>query len=162
MREEPGSLLPKADFTRREFVVTSLAAGFALAVQPVSAQTITTDTRGLDAGEVKITVKDGTIPGYRAMPDHGGPFPGYQKNREPMLRVMRKHRAALKDIDVAFVCMNLPYTMPPDEAAEAVKAFKPKVVYPYHYRGSKTEEFAAALKNAAGIEVRLRKLEGEQ
>src|SRR5258708_2467904 len=43
---------------------------------------------------------------------------------------------ALKDIDVAFVCMNLPYTMPPEEAAEAVRAFKPKVVYPYHYRGS--------------------------
>src|SRR6202453_105452 len=42
---------------------------------------------------------------------------------------------ALKNIDVAFVCMNLPYTMPPEEAAEAVKAFHPKVVIPYHYRG---------------------------
>ena len=43
---------------------------------------------------------------------------------------------ALKNIDVAFVCMNLPYTMPPEEAADAVKAFHPKVVIPYHYRGS--------------------------
>ena len=43
---------------------------------------------------------------------------------------------ALKNIDVAFVCMNLPYTMPPDEAADAVKAFHPKIVIPYHYRGS--------------------------
>ena len=43
---------------------------------------------------------------------------------------------ALTDIDIAFVTMNLPYTMPPEEAAECVKAFKPKIVYPYHYRGS--------------------------
>ena len=43
---------------------------------------------------------------------------------------------ALKNIDVAFICMNLPYTMTPEEAASAVKAFHPKVVIPYHYRGS--------------------------
>jgi len=42
----------------------------------------------------------------------------------------------LTDIDIAFVCMNLPYTMPVDKAAEAVLAFKPTVVYPYHYRGT--------------------------
>ena len=42
---------------------------------------------------------------------------------------------SLKDIDVAFVCMNLPYTMDVKEAADAVLAFKPKIVYPYHYRG---------------------------
>ncbi len=42
---------------------------------------------------------------------------------------------ALKNIDIAFVCMNMPYTMDVDEAADAVLAFKPKVVYPYHYRG---------------------------
>src|SRR5439155_17729204 len=51
---------------------------------------------------------------------------------------------ALKNIDVAFVCMNLPYTMPPEEAAEAVRAFKPKVVYPYHYRGSDVKAFESA------------------
>ena len=75
MHEDAVSLLPKTEFTRREFVVTSLAAGFALAVRPVSAQTITTDSSGLVAGEVKIPVADGEIPGYRAMPDKGGPFP---------------------------------------------------------------------------------------
>src|SRR5262245_12933665 len=75
MQQEMLSLMPKVDFTRRDFVVTSLAAGFALAVQPVSAETITTDTKGLEAGEVKIPVKDGQIPGYRAMPASGGPFP---------------------------------------------------------------------------------------
>lgn len=62
----------------------------------------------------------------------------------------------LKNIDVAFVCMNLPYTMPPDEAATAVKAFKPKVVYPYHYRGSDLKVFAAGLAGQ-GIEIRERK-----
>ncbi len=66
---------PRADLTRRGFVVTSLAAGFALAVQPVTADTIKTDSEGLEAGEVKIPVKDGEIPGYRAMPAKGGPFP---------------------------------------------------------------------------------------
>jgi L-ascorbate metabolism protein UlaG (beta-lactamase superfamily) len=62
---------------------------------------------------------------------------------------------ALKNIDVAFIPMNLPYTMTPAEAADAVKAFKPKIVYPYHYRGQKVEEFADALKGA-GIDVRIR------
>ncbi len=63
---------------------------------------------------------------------------------------------ALKNIDVAFVCMNLPYTMTPAEAADGVKAFKPKVVYPYHYRGSDLDVFAAGLKGS-GVEVRMRK-----
>jgi carboxymethylenebutenolidase len=75
MDEELKSLLPKLDFTRREFVVTTLAAGFALAVGPVSAQTITTETSGLKVGEVKIPVADGEIPAYRAMPSAGGSFP---------------------------------------------------------------------------------------
>lgn len=69
------SLTPTTDFSRRGFVVTTLTAGFALAVQPVSAQTITTDSEGLTAGEVNIPVKDGEIPAYRAMPAKGGPFP---------------------------------------------------------------------------------------
>jgi len=62
--------------------------------------------------------------------------------------------AALKDIDVAFIPMNLPYTMSPDEAAAAVKAFKPKIVYPYHYRGQDTTVFQKDLAGS-GIEVRL-------
>jgi L-ascorbate metabolism protein UlaG (beta-lactamase superfamily) len=61
---------------------------------------------------------------------------------------------ALKNIDVAFVCMNLPYTMPPEEAADAVKAFHPRVVIPYHYFGSDLSVFEKALAGT-GIEVRL-------
>jgi carboxymethylenebutenolidase len=75
MKEDVLSLLPGVSVSRREFVVTSLAAGFAMAVQPVGAQTIKTDDKGLTAGEVKIPVKDGEMPAYRAMPAEGGPFP---------------------------------------------------------------------------------------
>ena len=63
---------------------------------------------------------------------------------------------ALSHIDVAFVCMNLPYTMPPSEAAACIRAFRPKVVYPYHYRGSDPSEVSRALAGLP-IEVRLRK-----
>jgi carboxymethylenebutenolidase len=70
------TMTPAPDLTRREFLVSSLSAGFALVVQPVVAQTtITTDSSGLIAGEVKIPVKDGEIPAYRALPEKGGPFP---------------------------------------------------------------------------------------
>lgn len=61
---------------------------------------------------------------------------------------------ALKNIYVAFVCMNLPYTMPADEAAEAVKAFHPQIVIPYHDRGSDLSVFKNDLQGT-GIEVRL-------
>jgi carboxymethylenebutenolidase len=75
MHEELVGLLPEEP-TRRGFIVTSLAAGFALAVQPVMGQTvITTDAEGLEAGEVKIPVGDGRIPAYRAMPSKGKKFP---------------------------------------------------------------------------------------
>ncbi len=77
LNEDLVSLLPEApDVTRRTFMVTSLTAGFAIAVQPIQAQsTITTDTNGLVAGEAKIPVKDGEIPAYRAMPAKGKNFP---------------------------------------------------------------------------------------
>lgn len=61
---------------------------------------------------------------------------------------------ALKNIDVAFLPMNLPYTMTEEQAADAVKAFKPKIVYPYHYKGSDPQKFATLVGSAS--EVRLR------
>ncbi len=67
--------MPTFNLTRRDFLVTSLAAGFALAVRPVAAETITTDTEGLKAGEVSIPVAEGEIPAYRARPATAGPFP---------------------------------------------------------------------------------------
>ncbi|MGE0387899.1 MAG: dienelactone hydrolase family protein [Gammaproteobacteria bacterium] len=63
-----------AGFTRREFVVTALTAGFAAAVSPVTAATIATSADGLEAGEVKIPVAGGEMPAYRAAPRGTGPF----------------------------------------------------------------------------------------
>lgn len=68
---------------------------------------------------------------------------------------------ALQNIDVAFVCMNMPYTMTVEQAADAVLAFKPKVVYPFHYRGqvglSDVDHFKELVnKGNEGIDVRLR------
>jgi L-ascorbate metabolism protein UlaG (beta-lactamase superfamily) len=68
---------------------------------------------------------------------------------------------SLKNIDVAFVCMNLPYTMDVSQASSAVLEFKPKIVYPYHYRGkeglSDTEAFKKLVNTGdAAIDVRLR------
>jgi len=60
---------------------------------------------------------------------------------------------ALKDIDVAFIPMNLPYTMTVEQAADAVRAFRPAIVYPYHYRGSDVEAFKRLVGDAS--EVRL-------
>ncbi|HTI65985.1 MAG TPA: MBL fold metallo-hydrolase [Caulobacteraceae bacterium] len=68
---------------------------------------------------------------------------------------------ALRNITVAFLAMNPPRTMSPLEAAECAKAFRPKIVYPYHYKGADPADFAGAMKATPGVEVRLRKLEGE-
>jgi L-ascorbate metabolism protein UlaG (beta-lactamase superfamily) len=62
---------------------------------------------------------------------------------------------ALRNIDVAFVCMNLPYTMTPEAAADAVRAFHPAIVYPYHYSQSDLTVFSKALEGT-GIDVRIR------
>jgi carboxymethylenebutenolidase len=77
MHDELKSLFPSTpDVTRRTFVVTSLSAGFALAVQPIQTQTvIITDTNGLNHGEVKIPLRGGEIPAYRAVPTRGSNFP---------------------------------------------------------------------------------------
>src|SRR5215207_4988749 len=69
------SLAGRTTLSRCTVVMTSLATGFALAVQPVAAQTtITTDTSGLRAGEVRVKTPTGEIPAFRAMPAKGGPF----------------------------------------------------------------------------------------
>jgi len=64
----------------------------------------------------------------------------------------------LKNIDVAFLPMNLPYTMTPEMVAEAAKSFMPKILYPYHYGDTNPEELVKLLKGS-GIEVRIRSLQ---
>jgi len=65
---------------------------------------------------------------------------------------------ALKKIDIAFLPMNLPYTMTPEMVADAAKAFKPKILYPYHFGDTDPARLAPLLKNEPGIEVRIREL----
>ena len=70
------SLLPAEGFPRRSFIGTAVGAGFALATQPISAQTVvTTDTQGLLAGEIMVPAADRQLPGYRAMPAGGSKLP---------------------------------------------------------------------------------------
>jgi L-ascorbate metabolism protein UlaG (beta-lactamase superfamily) len=63
---------------------------------------------------------------------------------------------ALERIDVAFLPMNLPYTMTPEMVADAARAFKPKILYPYHTGETNVSRLVALLKDAPGIEVRVR------
>jgi L-ascorbate metabolism protein UlaG (beta-lactamase superfamily) len=63
---------------------------------------------------------------------------------------------ALKDIDIAFLPMNLPYTMTPEMVADAARAFRPKVLYPYHYGQTDPEKLSELLKDEKDIEVRIR------
>lgn len=65
---------------------------------------------------------------------------------------------ALKGIDVAFLPMNLPYTMTPEMVADAAKAFRPKVLYPYHYGDTDPQKLVQLLKKDKGIDVRIRNL----
>ena len=65
---------------------------------------------------------------------------------------------ALKDIDVAFLPMNLPYTMTPEMVADAAKAFKPRVLYPYHTGDTDVSKLVALMKGVDGIDVRIRKM----
>jgi L-ascorbate metabolism protein UlaG (beta-lactamase superfamily) len=65
---------------------------------------------------------------------------------------------ALRDIDCAFLPMNLPYTMTPEMVADVAQAIQPKILYPYHYGDTDTAKLVALLKEQPGIEVRIRKL----
>jgi L-ascorbate metabolism protein UlaG (beta-lactamase superfamily) len=66
---------------------------------------------------------------------------------------------ALGGIDIAFLPMNLPYTMTPEMVADAAKTFWPRILYPYHYGDTDTKHLVELLKEEPGIEVRIRKME---
>jgi L-ascorbate metabolism protein UlaG (beta-lactamase superfamily) len=65
---------------------------------------------------------------------------------------------ALKGIDIAFLPMNIPPTMTPEMVADAAMAFKPKILYPYHYRDTDTSKLLDLMKDTKGIEIRIRKM----
>ena len=66
---------------------------------------------------------------------------------------------ALKSIDIAFLPMNLPYTMTPEMVADAARTFKPKILYPYHFGKTDTARLVSLLKDQPEIEVRIRPME---
>ncbi|MBE3036174.1 MAG: MBL fold metallo-hydrolase [Candidatus Atribacteria bacterium] len=66
---------------------------------------------------------------------------------------------AIENIDIAFLPMNLPYTMTPEMVVDAAELFKPKILYPYHYGDTDTSKLEELLKNHQEIEVRVRKME---
>ena len=65
---------------------------------------------------------------------------------------------SLRNIDIAFLPMNLPYTMTPEMVADAAKAFRPKILYPYHYGNTDTSKLTYLLRDEKDIEVRIRKM----
>jgi L-ascorbate metabolism protein UlaG (beta-lactamase superfamily) len=65
---------------------------------------------------------------------------------------------SLRNIDIAFLPMNLPYTMTPEMVADAAKAFRPKILYPYHYGNTDPSRLIELLKDEKDIEVRIRKM----
>jgi L-ascorbate metabolism protein UlaG (beta-lactamase superfamily) len=65
----------------------------------------------------------------------------------------------LKNIDCAFLPMNLPYTMTPEMVADAAKAFKPKVLYPYHYGETDPSKLVELMKDVPEVEIRIRKMQ---
>ena len=66
---------------------------------------------------------------------------------------------SLEDIAVAFLPMNLPYTMTPEMVADAARAFRPTILYPYHFSGTDPQRLVELLKGEKGIEVRVRAME---
>ncbi len=64
----------------------------------------------------------------------------------------------LKDIDIAFLPMNLPFTMTPEMVADAAKAFKPKILYPYHFGNTDTSRLLDLMKDTKEVEIRIRKM----
>jgi L-ascorbate metabolism protein UlaG (beta-lactamase superfamily) len=65
---------------------------------------------------------------------------------------------ALQDVAIAFLPMNLPYTMTPEMVADAARAFRPRILYPYHFGDTDTARLVALLKDEKGIEVRVRQM----
>jgi len=98
-----------------------------------------TDTLATAQGDLKITFGDKRV--YVA---------GDTENIPEM--------AELEQIDVAFLPMNLPYTMTPEMVVQAVRTFKPRIVYPYHFGNTDTSQLVRLLKDMEHVEVRIRKL----
>ncbi|MBI3940827.1 MAG: MBL fold metallo-hydrolase [Acidobacteria bacterium] len=140
-------------------------------VAPAAVQQTVTDAKVLNNGETTRVLDIGieAVPMYNLKPNASGEIRHTKGRGNGYVLTLGNQRIyfsgdtdcipemkELKNIDIAFVCMNPPNTMPPAEAAECVNAFKPKVVYPYHFRGSDVEVFRKAV-TAPGVEVKVEK-----
>ena len=150
-----------------------LKKGGTVVVAPAAVAKTITEAQTINNGEKKTVagISIETVPMYNLKrgPESGGLFHDKGRGNGYILTFGDKRlyisgdtectpeMKALKNIDVAFLCMNLPYTMPPSEAAECARAFQPKIVYPYHFRGQNIQEFADALQSTPGVAVRSRK-----
>jgi len=126
-------------------------------------------------GDTKVfgTISVKAVPAYniKHMRDGGQPFHPKGQGNGYVIRFGDKkvyvagdtenipEMADLKDIDIAFLPMNLPYTMTPEMCAAAAESFHPKILYPYHFGQTNTDELVALLKDDTEIEVRIRKLQ---
>ncbi len=113
------------------------------------------------------------VPAYNIVHQrsNGQPFHPKGRGNGYVLTVADKHiyiagdtenvpeMADLKNIDIAFLPMNLPYTMTPEMAADAAKSFKPKILYPYHYGDTDVSKLTKLLENENQIEIRIRKMQ---
>lgn len=123
---------------------------------------------GEETKELDITIRAVPMYNVKRGPEEGKLFHDKGRGNGYVLTFGDKHvylsgdtectdeMKALKNIDLAFVCMNLPYTMPPEEAAVCIKAFKPKSIIPYHYRGSDLGKLESALEGTEGVKLEKR------
>lgn len=146
-------------------IITNPAVHAMLADDLKSKATALANGETTDAGEINIEA----IPAYNTTEDRLQYHPKGRDNGYVLSVAGRRiyiagdtedipEMRALTDIDIAFVPMNLPYTMTVDQASDAVAAFKPAHVYPYHHKGSDIDAFAEAVKNGgSGAKVVLGK-----
>lgn len=150
--------------------VAALSKTGTLVIAPAAVAKTITQARVLDNGKSTLwrDFKVTAVPMYNISHNQpsGQPYPDKGRGNGYVLTYGNRNfyfagdtegvpeMRALKNIDVAFIPMNLPYTMTPAEAADAVKAFKPKLVIPYHYKGQDVEAFKKA-QEGSGVQVRL-------
>jgi L-ascorbate metabolism protein UlaG (beta-lactamase superfamily) len=156
--------------------VAQLKKAGTIVVAPTEVQKTVTEARVINNGQTQTVNVAGTNIQIEAVPAYNltrGPQPGqlyHTKGRgNGYILTLGGKRVymsgdtecvpeikALRNIDIAFLPMNLPFTQTAAEAAECIKAFRPKVFYPYHYRGTDLAPLSAGLQGQTGIELRLR------
>jgi L-ascorbate metabolism protein UlaG (beta-lactamase superfamily) len=175
------ALLPKADIVlithehRDHLDLDALAKvqgpGTIVVANPAAASQVS-GSRAMKNGDVQTIagIKIEAVPAYNLvhMRDTGQPFHPKGVGNGYILTFSDKRvyiagdtentpeMKALQTIDVAFLPMNLPYTMTPEMVADAVRAFQPKILYPYHFGDTDTAKLTELLKDQTGIEVRIR------